>query len=114
MWCSGLNTFYGGEYRFQAARPDLWTIDLPQKPQWTAEGILDVCGQLDGSQTAHGKTQQWLTLGAELQMWLHNHPHNEERKTQALPPINGVWLWRVSETENAGKPDFQAALFFCV
>ena len=105
QWCSELNRFYGGEYVFTPLRPDLWTLALPDAPQWHASGILDLASQLDGSQTASGSDiRPWLALTTELQMWLHNHPHNAARQQNQLPPINGIWLWNAP----AAVP-FQAA-----
>ena len=106
IWCHELNQFYHGEYAFTPIRPDLWTIALPSPPQWHAPSILDLASQLDGSQSASGSDiRPWLALSTELQMWLHNHPLNQTRQQNQLPPINGIWLW------NASVPmtDFQAA-----
>ena len=106
-WCNELNQFYGGDYVFTLIRPDLWRITLPQAPQWHAPSILDIATQLDGSQSAHGDDiSPWLALSTELQMWLHNHPHNQTRQQNQLPPINGIWLWN---TPAAPSEPFQAA-----
>ncbi len=32
-------------------------------------------------------------LSSELQMFLHNHPLNQQRKEQELPTIDTIWLW---------------------
>ncbi|MFT3905474.1 MAG: hypothetical protein QM718_04125 [Steroidobacteraceae bacterium] len=32
-------------------------------------------------------------LGAELEMWLHQHPMNERRTAQGRLPLSGLWLW---------------------
>lgn len=105
IWCHELNQFYRGEYAFTPIRPDLWTLALPSPPTWHAPGILDLASQLDGSQTAEGgDIHPWLALSTELQMWLHNHPHNAARQQNQLPPINGIWLWNPP-----AATDFQAA-----
>ena len=106
IWCNELNQFYHGEYAFSPIRPDLWTLALPSPPTWHAASILDIASQLDGSQSASGSDiRPWLALSTELQMWLHNHPLNQTRQQNQLPPINGIWLW------NAPAPiaNFQAA-----
>ena len=111
IWCNELNQFYHGEYAFSPIRPDLWTLALPSPPTWQAASILDIASQLDGSQSASGSDiRPWLALSTELQMWLHNHPLNQTRQQNQLPPINGIWLW------NAPAPmtDFQAANFQAV
>ena len=105
IWCNELNQFYHGDYLFTPIRPDLWTIALPSPPTWHAPSILGLASQLDGSQTASGSDiRPWLALSTELQMWLHNHPHNAARQQQQLPPINSIWLWNAP----AAVP-FQAA-----
>jgi hypothetical protein len=32
-------------------------------------------------------------LGAEIEMWLHDHPLNDARKDRGEPPATGLWLW---------------------
>jgi hypothetical protein len=32
-------------------------------------------------------------LGAEIEMWLHDHPLNHARKSRGEPPVTGLWLW---------------------
>ena len=91
-WCAELTAFYENRYTFRPLRPDLWTLELPAPPQWQADSIWNVCGQLDGTQTAHGAdTREWLRLTTEIQMWLHNHPHNAKREAAGQPPANGLW-----------------------
>jgi len=33
------------------------------------------------------------TLGAEIEMWLHEHPLNAQRVREHRPPITALWLW---------------------
>jgi hypothetical protein len=32
-------------------------------------------------------------LGAELEMWLHEHPINDGRRRRGEAPVTGLWLW---------------------
>ncbi len=32
-------------------------------------------------------------LGAEMEMWLHEHPINEARRARGTPAANAVWIW---------------------
>ncbi len=32
-------------------------------------------------------------LGAELEMWLHEHPVNRARSARSLLPVSALWLW---------------------
>ena len=94
--CADLNTFYSGEYVFQAAKPYLWTLTLPKKPTWHAPSILDVSGQVFGEELATGDARQGLKLSAEMQMFLHAHKINQDRTA----PINGIWLWNAPSENN--------------
>lgn len=37
--------------------------------------------------------RRWRALFNELQILLHQHPHNRARIAAGLPPINALWLW---------------------
>lgn len=32
-------------------------------------------------------------FGAELEMWLHQHPVNHARRRRGQPPVNTLWMW---------------------
>jgi len=32
-------------------------------------------------------------LGAEIEMWLHHHPVNDERARRGAPPVAALWVW---------------------
>ena len=37
--------------------------------------------------------RRWRVLLNEVQVLLHQHPLNAERRARGLPPINSLWLW---------------------
>lgn len=37
--------------------------------------------------------RRWRVLFNEVQVLLHQHPHNARRREHGLPPINSLWLW---------------------
>ncbi|GLQ99644.1 phosphoglycerate mutase [Dyella mobilis] len=37
--------------------------------------------------------RRWRVLLNEVQVLLHQHPINAQRRTRGLPPVNTVWLW---------------------
>lgn len=88
--CAGLNGFYGGEYRFEPLRPDVWRLSLPAPPQWQSPPIWEVCGHIDGFTRAQGEQTQWLKLTGEIQMWLHARAAAQPDRQ---PPVNSIWLW---------------------
>lgn len=42
------------------------------------------------STLSQAKVRHWQN---EIQMWLHAHPVNSQRREQGLAEVNGVWLW---------------------
>lgn len=95
-FCVGLNELYADEdWYFSPLRPDLWLAALPAEPDWQVPPLLDVLGAADGSLRAEGRDSgQWLQKQTEIQMWLYNHPLNNERAAAGMPAVNGVWLWQ--------------------
>jgi len=45
-------------------------------------------------------------LMSEIEMWLFEHPVNEDRRARGLRPISGLWLWGGGEAD-APLPDVQ-------
>ena len=43
--------------------------------------------------TEGADARRWRILESEVQIILHNHPHNALRLAQGLVPINALWLW---------------------
>lgn len=37
--------------------------------------------------------RRWRALLNEVQVLLHQHPVNAERRARGLPPVNSLWLW---------------------
>jgi len=37
--------------------------------------------------------RRWRRLMNELQIWLHAHPVNSERRRRGLPTLDSLWLW---------------------
>ena len=75
--------------------PDRWQLRLAdgtELPEFTApEQALgeDLFQHLP--QGAAGK--RWRVLINEVQVLLHQHPINAERRARGLPPVNSLWLW---------------------
>ncbi|MDO5638295.1 MAG: hypothetical protein Q4G28_00300 [Neisseria sp.] len=93
--CQGLNAFYQDEgWHFQALRPDLWLVSLPETPDWQVPPLPDALGAADGSLRAEGRdSRQWLQKQTEIQMWLHQHAADGTTGANT-PSVNGIWLWQ--------------------
>jgi hypothetical protein len=51
-------------------------------------------------------------FGAELEMWLHGHPVNQQRAARGEPPVSTLWLWGGGRTPagvGLNAPDIAAA-----
>jgi hypothetical protein len=52
-----------------------------------------------------------LRLGSELEMWLHEHPINRQRRARSQLAVTGLWLWGAGPGAGAGtRPRTAAAL----
>jgi hypothetical protein len=79
----------------ELSRPDHWHLQLPRdsKPPdfSTPDEVLgdDLVQHLpEGQGNAY-----WRNLFNEVQMLLHNHPLNAERRTRGQSPVNCLWFW---------------------
>lgn len=43
-------------------------------------------------------------LGAEIEMWLHHHPVNDERARRGAPPVAALWVWGGGSSAAAAPP----------
>jgi len=53
-------------------------------------------------------------LGAEIEMWLHDHPLNHERMRRGAPPVATLWVWgggAPAVSPPAPAADIAAAVF---
>ena len=79
----------------EVSSPNHWHVRLPTDaplPAFAApEQALgeDLYEHLP--QGADGR--RWRVLLNEVQVLLHQHPLNAERRARGLPPINSLWLW---------------------
>ena len=60
----------------------------------------DVHGALPGGEQGHVLRR----LMTEVQMWLHEHPLNDERRARGAAPVTGLWLWGGGELPPRPRP----------
>jgi hypothetical protein len=81
--------------RLQVSSPDRWHLRLATHddlPEFAApEQALGEDLYLHLPQGAEGR--RWRVLLNEVQVLLHQHPLNAERRARGLPPVNSLWLW---------------------
>jgi hypothetical protein len=81
--------------QLELSTPDRWHLKLPvgtPLPDFAApEQALgeDLAQHLP--QGSEGR--RWRVLLNEIQVLLHQHPLNAERRARGLAPINSLWLW---------------------
>jgi hypothetical protein len=59
----------------------------------TTEPARAVIRELEASLPTGPSASVLKRLGAELEMWLHNHPINEARARRGELPVSTLWLW---------------------
>jgi hypothetical protein len=79
----------------EISSPDRWHLRLLSQsplPEFAApeqalgEDLYDHLPQGDAG-------RRWRALFNEVQVILHQHPVNTERRSRGLPPVNSLWLW---------------------
>jgi len=91
-----LNTFYADEpwELLRGADPTRWYLRLPEQPRIETTPLVQVHGRpISASLPSGPAAVEWRRIANDIQMFLHQHPLNQTREAQGLPPINGLWLW---------------------
>lgn len=79
----------------EVSSPDHWHVRLPaDMPVPSLAAPEQALGEDLYEHLPEGaEGRRWRILLNEVQVILHQHPLNAQRRTQGLPPINSVWLW---------------------
>lgn len=81
--------------QLEISTPDRWHLKLPADtplPSFAApERALGEDLSQHLPQGAQGR--RWRVLLNEIQVLLHQHPLNADRRTRGLAPVNSLWLW---------------------
>jgi hypothetical protein len=67
--------------------PRLAVVDELEAARFMGESVAEV---RQGRITSDPALRR---LGAEIEMWLHEHPINEARRRRGEVPVTGLWLW---------------------
>jgi hypothetical protein len=72
----------------------------PQMPLTDGE---EPARALGGSMGQHADSSTALRrLGAEIEMWLHDHPMNDTRRRRGELPVTALWLWGAGAATGRG------------
>ncbi len=81
--------------QLEVSAPDHWHVRLPADtslPHFAApEQALGEDLSQHLPQGPDGR--RWRVLLNDIQVLLHQHPLNAERRARGLPPVNSLWLW---------------------
>lgn len=75
--------------------PDRWHLKLPPGLTLPTFAAPEQALGEDLSQhlPAGGEGRRWRVLLNEIQVLLHQHPLNAQRRARGLAPVNSLWLW---------------------
>lgn len=94
------STLADAGFEFDAPSPGRWYVRMPEGSQ--APELVDPADALgvdlfDLMQTPAGDdgalVRRWRALDSDIQVMLHNHPHNARRIAAGQPPVNALWFW---------------------
>jgi hypothetical protein len=72
-------------------------------PEMPLEDAEEPARALGGSMRQHaGSSIALRRLGAEIEMWLHDHPLNDTRRARGELPVTSLWLWGAGAVTGPG------------
>jgi hypothetical protein len=81
--------------QLEVSTPDRWHLKLPgdtSLPAFTAPE--QAMGEDLSQHLPQGmEGRRWRVLLNDIQIVLHQHPLNAQRRAQGLAPVNSLWLW---------------------
>lgn len=81
--------------QLEISTPDRWHLKLPANTPLPAFAAPEQALGEDLSQHLPQGVEgrRWRVLLNEIQVLLHQHPLNAERRARGLAPVNSLWLW---------------------
>jgi hypothetical protein len=89
-----LQSLDGGD--FLLVGPEMTAGDGTEPARLVGESVAD-------TMPAHAGSARLRKLGAEIEMWLHDHPVNRARASRGEPTVTALWFW------GSGSPAFTSA-----
>jgi hypothetical protein len=87
--------FHDAGLALEISSPDRWHVRLPPQTELPDFDVPEqALGEdLYGHLPSGPEGRRWRVLLNEVQVLLHQHPLNEQRRARGLPPVNSVWFW---------------------
>jgi hypothetical protein len=107
-----LQTFFKEDCDLKPLDNGLWLMRLKHcEPSDCYPHYLSVIGRKANQFIEQSKQAlPWYKLMNEMQMFMHQHPVNQNRLTTGLLPINSLWFWGAGEMP---KLDDNKTTWFC-
>jgi hypothetical protein len=82
-------------FLLDAPHPERWYLRLPREARLPAFAAPDeALGDDVFDHIPRGDdARRWRALESEVQITLHNHPHNAARLAAGKVPVNALWFW---------------------
>lgn len=97
-------------FALDAPHPGRWYLRLPRgTPLPTFASPDDALGADAFDHQPQGdpaRVRRWRVLANEVQVILHNHPHNARRRAAGLPAVNALWFHGAGHLPQAGTSRF--------
>lgn len=88
------NTYSDQSWKIKAVTPKQWVLEQDQEENLQTQSPFEVAGKNINDFLPKGDNDSnWRALMNELQMFLHNHPVNQQRQMQGLSIANSLWFW---------------------
>ncbi|MDR2216426.1 MAG: hypothetical protein LBE59_11390, partial [Nevskiaceae bacterium] len=101
-WSQEFNrAFDGSGLRLHPLAPTLLIEGLPSDAQGQGDPARWLGAALSASIAPGAADRAMRAVGAEIEMWLHEHPRNQARERRGELAVNGLWLWGGGN----GEPD---------
>lgn len=71
----------------------------------TSEPALALTGDLAELQPRGVGSRSLRQLAAEVEMWLHEHPVNQERERRGVLTVSGLWFWGAGRARVPAMPE---------
>ncbi len=81
------------DIRLSALAPACWLLSLPGRLELAIRSSMQAAGRNIHAYMPAGRDGRRLrAILNELQMLWHDHPVNEQRQREGLPPVNSIWV----------------------
>jgi len=90
-----LPVFADAGMTLEVGTPDRWHVRVPPGLPLPAFASPDqALGEDLAQHLPEGpEGRRWRAILTEVQVLLHQHPLNAQRRERGLPPVNSLWLW---------------------